>query len=83
MAVDNVKDHKEAEAVRLVDEVLEVVGRSIAARRCKEAGHVVAKTAIVSMLHDSHKLDTGVAEVADVREDVVGKIPVGRNLGLG
>ena len=68
-----------AHGVRLVDKILEVVGRARPGRDGEEARHVIAEAAIVSVLLDGHKLDHVVARLLDFRQDLVRIEAVGGN----
>ena len=82
MRVHYIDDHLDAKPVGLVNQILEVVGGPLARRHCEEAGHVVAKAAIVSMLLDSHQLDAIIATFHHMGQDVVSEFPIGRNFAV-
>ena len=65
--------------VCLVYKVLEVVGRARSGRNGKEASHVIAEAAVVSVLLDGHQLDHIVASLLDLRQDFVSVEAVGSN----
>ena len=83
MAVHDVQQNHQAQAVGSVDELLEVLGGSVATAGGEEVVHLVAETGIVSMLHDGHELDSIVAQVLDARQHVLCELLVGRDSRLG
>ena len=81
--MDNVQNNIEPKAVGLVHEILEIIWSTIAAGSGKEAGHMIPKAAVISMLHDCHQFNTVVAKVFDSREQVVSKVSITGNFCLG
>ena len=81
MGVYNVKNDIETKTVCLVHKILELVWRPVYSS--KEAGHMISKTDIVSMLHDCHQFNTVVAKVFDTKEHVISKVGIAGNLGFG
>ena len=82
MGMHEIHDHPQAHAMRRIHERLEVLGRAETRRRREEAGHVVAKAAVVRMLHDRHQLHGVVAGRLDARQRQVPKLGVGPHLAL-
>ena len=80
VVVDDVEQHRQAEAVRGVDERAQVVGSSIAARGGEQRRAVVSPVPSPWELRHRHQLDCGDAEPAEVREPAghPGKGPLGR-----
>ena len=72
----NVENHIEPKTVSLVHEILELIWCPVATGSSKEAGHMIPKTAVVSMFHDCHQFNAVVAKVFDSREQVIGKVGV-------
>ena len=85
MGVYNVKNDIETKTVCLIHKILELVWHPVATGGSKEAGHMISKTTIVSMLHDCHQFNTStvVAKVFDTREHVISKVGIAGNLGFG
>ena len=83
VAVHHVQQHGDSHAMCSINELLEVIWEAIATARRKEAVDLVAETGVVGMLHDCHQLNSVVAQVLDAGQDVLGKLLVGRYLGLG
>ena len=75
--MDDVQQHGQAEAVRLVDERLEVVGRAVPGGRREEVRHLIAEGRVVRVLHDRHQLHGVVAVALDAREHVAHELEVG------
>lgn len=83
MAMDNIEKHDKAHAVCGVDELLQILRCSVAAASSKEIVDLVAETGIVGMLHDSHELDSVVAQRLDSRKHVLRELLVRRDFLLG
>ena len=77
MAMDQVQQHAQTQAVGRVDQVFEVLGRAEAGRRSVEVAHVISEGAVVGVLHDGHELHGVVAEVGDARQHLFGELVVG------
>ena len=73
-----VEDDTDARLVAGVDEVHELLGRSIAGGRRIVARDLVAPGAIERMLHDRKKLDMGVAHLLHVVYELHGELVVGK-----
>ena len=78
----NVENHIEPKTVSLVHEILELIWCPVATGGSKEAGHMIPKTAVVSMFHDCHQFNAVVAKVFGSREQVIGKVGVAGNFSL-
>mmetsp|Transcript_43995 Transcript_43995/g.71580 ORF Transcript_43995/g.71580 Transcript_43995/m.71580 type:complete len:239 (-) Transcript_43995:782-1498(-) len=65
MRVHHIHQHHYAQLVSTVNQGLELLGRSTSATDSIEVGHVITKRCIVSVLHNSHNLYSGVTEVFD------------------
>ncbi len=72
-----VEDHADAVLVHAVDELAEVVGRAVERRGREVAGHLVAPRALERVRHHRQQLDVRVAQVLDVRAQLVGELEVG------
>lgn len=83
VAVHHIEQHCDAHAVRRVNELLEVIWKTISAACSEEAVDLVSKTGIVGMLHDRHQLYSVVSQALDSWEDVLCELLVCSNLGLG
>ena len=68
MIVDDVEKNHQPEAVRGVDQRLEIVGRAVAAVRRKRQHAVVAPIARAGKFRDRHQLDGGDAELGEPRQ---------------
>jgi hypothetical protein len=79
MAVHNIKQNNQTQAMRSINELLQILRRSIATTGSKEVVHLVAETGIVRMLHDSHQLDSIVAQTLNARQHVLGELFVSGN----
>ena len=66
----------------LVDELLELIGRSVSARGGKEARHLVAEARIVRVLHDGHQLHGVIALTLHCRQNVLAEVVVCRYLAF-
>ena len=71
-----VEDDADAGRMARVDEVHELGRLAIARGRGVVAGGLVAPGAVKGMLHDRHELDVGVAHLADVVDELLGKVVV-------
>lgn len=71
MAVHHIKQNNQAQAVRSIDEFLQILRGPIATASSKEVVHLVAETGIVRMLHNSHQLDSVVAQTLNARQHVL------------
>mmetsp|Transcript_386 Transcript_386/g.1477 ORF Transcript_386/g.1477 Transcript_386/m.1477 type:complete len:637 (-) Transcript_386:241-2151(-) len=81
--VHQIHEHGEAHGVRLVDQVLQFIGRTASRRHAEEIGDVVAERCVVRVLLNSHQLYGVVTEVFDARQDIVGELDVRVDLRLG
>jgi hypothetical protein len=68
VVVDDVEAHREAEAVRFIDETPQIFGRSVRRVRREERDAVVAPSALACERRDRHELDHRDAELREVRE---------------
>mmetsp|Transcript_13633 Transcript_13633/g.30990 ORF Transcript_13633/g.30990 Transcript_13633/m.30990 type:complete len:282 (+) Transcript_13633:5258-6103(+) len=78
-----VHENHNAQAVRGVDQVLQLLRSSRPPRRSKERRHVVSEASIVGMLSTSHELDAVVTHALDTWKDIVRKIRVRGNYREG
>ena len=77
VGVDDVHNDGQAHPVGGVNHRLEFLGRAEARASRVEARDVVAKAAVIGMLHNPHQLDGVVAGLLDAREDLLGELGVG------
>ena len=68
MRVHEVDDDAQPEAMRRIDQLLELVRCAEPPRHCEEIGDVIAETAVVRMPHDRHQLNRIVAGLCDARQ---------------
>ena len=78
--VHDIQEHADPELVRLVHQVLEVLGRARPGAHGERVGDVVAERRVVCVLLDGHQLDRVISALLDAGKDVVCKIPVRRHL---
>ncbi len=78
-----VDDDADAGLVQLVDQVAELVGGAEARGGREVAGDLVAPGPAERVLGDGHQLDVGVAQPADVLDELVGHLDVGQALPPG
>ncbi len=71
-----VQHHGEPGVVARIDEMQEIVGAAVAARRCIEAGRLIAPGSVERMLHHRQELDVGEAEVARVGRQFLRELAV-------
>ncbi len=74
--VHDVHDHGDAHRVRLVDELLELVGGAEARRCGVEVADVIAERAVVGVLLHGHELDGVVAVLGYARQHVAAELVV-------
>lgn len=79
MTVNNIQQDNKAQAVSSVYQLLEVLRRSVSTAGSEEVVDLVAKTGVVRMFHDGHKLDGIVSQVFDTREHALGEFLIGRH----
>mmetsp|Transcript_3077 Transcript_3077/g.5032 ORF Transcript_3077/g.5032 Transcript_3077/m.5032 type:complete len:310 (-) Transcript_3077:775-1704(-) len=82
VAVHDVHQDHQTQAMRFVDQSLEFIGRAETTGRGEEVGHVIAEGGVIGMLLNGHDLDGIIAEVADAREHVTLELGVAVDLGL-
>ena len=70
VAVYYVQQHRNAHAMGRVNQLFQIIWKSISAACRKEAVDLISKTRIVCMLHDRHELDDIVAVLLDSRQDI-------------
>mmetsp|Transcript_35037 Transcript_35037/g.85875 ORF Transcript_35037/g.85875 Transcript_35037/m.85875 type:complete len:423 (-) Transcript_35037:169-1437(-) len=80
--VHDVHHHRDAVAVRCVDEVLELIRRAAPRGHGEEVGDVVPERRVVRVLLHRHELHGVVAQRGDARQHVVRKLHVAVDLGL-
>jgi hypothetical protein len=83
MTMNNVQQNCDAQSMRSVDELFQVVRETVTAACSKEAVDLVPEACVVCVLHDRHELNNIVAQMLDSGEDVMGELFVCRNLGFG
>ena len=66
MVVDDVQNHSQPESVGAIDEAAEIVGRSIVARRRKEANAVVSPAEIAGEFGNRHEFDDGDPQIGQI-----------------
>ena len=52
--MDKIQIDDNTKSMSLINELFELIGRTISTRGGKEARHLVTKTSIVGVLHDGH-----------------------------
>jgi len=57
VAVNNIEEHGNSEAVSGINELLEVLGSTISTASSEEVVDLIAKAGIVRMFHHSHQLN--------------------------
>ena len=77
VGMNEVHDDQQAHAVRCVNQLHQILGRTETRTRREEIGDMVAKRAVIRMLGDGHELDGVVAVRLDARQDVLGEFLVG------
>lgn len=75
----NVKQDSDAHTVRCVNELLEILGRTITTTGREKVVDLVSKAGIVSMFHDGHELDDVVTETLDSGQHVSSELFVSGN----
>ena len=73
-----VNDHAHAGFVERVDQILEILGRAVAAGRRVEARHLVAPRRVIRVLGDRHEFHVGEAHLLDVLDQRLGQRAVTR-----
>ena len=71
-----VEDHGQPRRVQAVDEILQVVGRSVARCRREVARTLVAPRVVERVLRHRQQLHAGVAHVAHIARQLLGQLPV-------
>ena len=74
---DPVQDHPDSLLVATVDEVHEVVGVAEATGRREVAGGLIPPGGVEGVLGDREQLDVREAQLAHVRDQLLGQLPVG------
>lgn len=77
VAVNDVEQYSNSQAVSGVNQLLEVLRGSISTASGEEVVNLITKTGVVSMLHNSHQLDNIVTKIFDTRKHVSGELLVG------
>jgi hypothetical protein len=77
VAMHDIEKNYNTHAMSSVNQLLEVLRRSVSTACSKEAVDLIAKASIVSMLHDSHELDHVVVKGLDSRKHILGELLVG------
>ena len=77
VAVRDVEDDRDAEAVGLVHKALEVVGRAVARAGREIAAHLIAEGLVERVLEHAHELNGGVAALGDALQRFFGEFIVG------
>ena len=67
MGMHDVQQHADAQPVRLVDQILEVLRAAKPAGGSKETGHLITKASVIRMFHDGHQLHGVVSSFLDAR----------------
>ena len=80
VGMHHVEQDAQAEAVGLVDQVLQFLGISEAGRRGEEIAHLIAEGAVIRVLHDRHQLYGIVSVFHHMGEDLIGKFHIGVDL---
>ena len=83
VAVDDIEEHNNTQAVSSVDELLEILWGTISTACSVKVVDLVTKTSVVGVLHDGHELNHVVAEMLDTRQHVLGELFVSRHAFLG
>lgn len=74
--MNHVQQHDNSHFMSSVDKPFQTFRGSIPAARSKKAVDLVSETSIVSMLHNSHQLDSIVAKVSNSGKQFVGELVV-------
>ena len=72
-----VEKHADIFLVTAIDEIHEIRGRAEAAGGSVVAERLVTPGAVEGVLHDGEKLDVGVAELFDIRDELFGEFAIG------
>ena len=75
MGVNQIHDHRKAQLMGRIDQVLERFGGAEARGNRKEAGDLVAERGVIGVLLDGHQLQGVVAGGSHPRQDRVRKLP--------
>ena len=73
----DVEQHINAHFMRAVDQIFQIVGRSVPAARGEEIADLIAERRIIGVLHDRHQLNRIVAERLNARENLIGEFAIG------
>ena len=76
VGVNYIDNYAKAKTMRLVYEVLEIIGRALAWRGCEKTSYVVSKATVVCVFLDCHQLNTVVAQIDNPRQNLVSKFSV-------
>ena len=76
MGMHHIQQHGDVQAVRLVNQVLQILRRAETGGRSEKGGNVIAEGAIIGMLLDGHQLDGIVAQFGNAGENFIRKLPV-------
>ena len=82
VTVHDIEQHADAQPVRGVDEVFEILGRAEAVAGGEEGGDVVAEGAVVGVLLHGHELHEVVAERVHTRQHFIRKLSIAVNAGF-
>ena len=80
--VHDIEQHAHAQAVRLVDQVLQVFRRPASRRHRERTRDVVAEGSVVRVLHHRHELHGVVPTGGDSRQNIIGELAVRVHLGI-
>ncbi len=69
-----VKQHANAFAVQVVNQILEVIGRAKARARCVVACDLIAPGAVKGVLHNAQQFNVGIAHPGDIFSKAVGDV---------
>ena len=74
--------HDDADAVlmRRIDQIAEVIGRTVAARHGEVARRLIAPRTVIRVLAERHELDVSVVHVLDIADELIRQIAVGEIL---
>jgi hypothetical protein len=73
---DPVEHHADAALVQIVDEVHEILRRTVTRARGEIAGHLIAPRAVERVLHHRQQLDVGEAGLGEIVGERVGELAV-------
>ena len=80
--VNHIQQNPDAHFMGLVYQILQILRLTEPGGGRKETGNLIAKAAIIGMLHDSHQLDGVIACLFDAGQHLLGELPIGTYFSL-